>query len=72
MKKSFARYLSSHVFKTEISEKDVLIISGSGAVMDVMSTALLDPAMNGNKSDAFICTPFRCLLSRHHAVLQLV
>lgn len=55
MKKSFARYLSSHVFKTEVSEKDVLIISGSGAVMDVMGTALLNPAMDGNKSDAFIC-----------------
>lgn len=73
MKKSFARYLSSHVFKTEVSEKDVLIISGSGAVMDVMGTALLNPAMDGNKSDAFICICYAfCFLSRHHSVLQLV
>ncbi|CBK24288.2 uncharacterized protein [Blastocystis hominis] len=55
LKKSFAHYLSSHVFKTNVSEKDVLVISGSGAVMDVMGTALLNPAMDGNKSDAFIC-----------------
>lgn len=73
LKKSFARYLSSHVFKTEVSEKDVLIISGSGAVMDVMGTALLNPAMDGNKSDAFICMSHPlCFLSRHHSVLQLV
>ena len=73
LKKSFAHYLSSHVFKTNVSEKDVLVISGSGAVMDVMGTALLNPAMDGNKSDAFICIIYiACCLFRHHSVLQLV
>ena len=38
-----------------------------------MGTALLNPAMDGNKSDAFICiVHIACCLSRHHSVLQLV
>ena len=72
LKKSFARYLSSHVFKTNVSEKDVLIISGSGAVMDVMGPALLNPAMDGNKSDAFICIYCLTFLFRYYSLLQLV
>ena len=55
LKKSFANYLSSTVFQTAISEKDILVVAGSGAVMDIMGTALLNPAMNGNPADAFIC-----------------
>ena len=69
MKKSFANYLSSTVFQTAISEKDILVVAGSGAVMDIMGTALLNPAMDGNPSDGFICFSMRSVSYRYYTLL---
>ena len=41
--------MTDTVFKTPVSPDDVIGVDGSGAVMDIMGAALLNP------SDAFIC-----------------
>ena len=48
-KKAIAQFLTETVFKTPVSPDDVIGVDGSGAVMDIMGAALLNP------SDAFIC-----------------
>ena len=60
LKQCFAEFLTSSVFKTPISETDVVVVAGSGAVMDIMGTTFLDPATDSHPSDAFICMYF-CL-----------
>lgn len=57
------------MFQTAISEKDILVVAGSGAVMDIMGTALLNPAMNGNPADAFICISICSVSCRHYTLL---
>lgn len=44
-----AKFLTSTVFKTQVNPDQVIAVAGSGAVMDIMSSALLNP------SDAYIC-----------------
>lgn len=48
-KEAIAQFLTETVFKTQVSPDDVIGVAGSGAVMDIMGAALLNP------SDAFIC-----------------
>lgn len=55
MKECFAKFLSTTVFKAPVSPEDVIVVAGSGAVMDIMSTALMNPAMDGKPADAYIC-----------------
>ena len=48
-KKSVAHFLSTKVFKALVNPDTVIAVAGSGAVMDIMGAALLNP------NDAFIC-----------------
>lgn len=47
--------MESTVFESPVSPNDVILVDGSGAVMDIMGTALLNPAVDGKPADAFIC-----------------
>ena len=55
MKQCSAKFLSENIFKAPVSPDDVIIVDGSGAVMDIMGSALLNPSMDGKPADAFIC-----------------
>ena len=48
-KKSVAHFLSTKVFKVQVNPDTIIAVDGSGAVMDIMGAALLNP------DDAFIC-----------------
>ncbi|KAK8804010.1 hypothetical protein WA171_000103 [Blastocystis sp. BT1] len=48
-KECMAKFLTDTVFKTKVTSDNVIIVAGSGAVMDIMSTALMNPG------EAFIC-----------------
>lgn len=48
-KKSVAHFLSTKVFKVPVTPDTIIAVDGSGAVMDIMGAALLNP------NDAFIC-----------------
>lgn len=50
-----AKFLTETVFKTKVTAEDVIMVAGSGAVMDIMSTALMNPG------EAFICSVSFCL-----------
>lgn len=55
LKECLASFLTSTVFKAPVSKDDVIVVAGSGAVMDIMGTALMNPPMDGKPADAFIC-----------------
>lgn len=66
-KECMAKFLSDTVFKTKVTADEVIIVAGSGAVMDIMSTALLNP------SEAFICIVRADSMSyRHYSLLQFI
>ena len=48
-KEALAKFLTSTVFKTQVDPEQVIAVAGSGAVMDIMSSALMNP------EDAYIC-----------------
>ena len=55
MKECFAKFLSTTVFKSKVMPEDIIVVAGSGAVMDIVGTALLNPSMDGKPADAFMC-----------------
>lgn len=55
MKECCAKFLSSYVFNAPVVPEDIIVVDGSGAVMDIMGTALLNPSIDGKPADAFIC-----------------
>lgn len=67
LKECMAKFLTDTVFKTKVTSDNVIIVAGSGAVMDIMSTALMNPG------EAFICRiQIDTLNSRYHSLLQFI